>query len=57
MSLISLIQKVNIADKVKQAPDSSYQIGIAIGYFIPFVVLVIIAYWMYNRAKNRNEND
>jgi hypothetical protein len=57
MSLISLIQKVNIADKVKQAPDSSYQIGIAIGSFIPFVVLVIIAYWMYNRAKNRNEND
>jgi hypothetical protein len=56
-NLIALIRKVTIADKVKNAPDSSYQIGIAIGSFLPFVILVLIAYWMYNRAKNRNENE
>ncbi|MEO0037730.1 MAG: hypothetical protein RIQ59_941 [Bacteroidota bacterium] len=56
-NLIALIQKVTIAEKVKNAPDSSYQIGIAIGSFLPFVILVLIAYWMYNRAKNRNENE
>jgi hypothetical protein len=56
-NLIALIQKVTIAEKVKNAPDSSYQIGIVIGSFLPFVILVLIAYWMYNRAKNRNENE
>jgi preprotein translocase subunit YajC len=48
---------VNITDKVKHAPDGSYQIGIVIGTFLPFVILVGIAYWMYYRAKNRNDNE
>ena len=57
MTIYTLIQQVNITDKVKHAPDESYQIGIVIGTFLPFVILVGIAYWMYYRAKNRNDNE
>lgn len=56
MHFISLLQQVDVAEKIKTAPDSSYQIGVVIGSFIPFVILIGIAYWMYNRAKKRDEN-
>ena len=56
MTLISLIQQVNIDEKIKNAPDNGYLIGIWIGYVLPFVVLVGVAYFMYNRAKKR-QND
>lgn len=56
MKLISLLQKVDVAEKIKQAPDSSYQIGVIIGSFIPFLVLIGLAYWMYNSAKKRDKN-
>jgi hypothetical protein len=39
-----LVQAVDIEDKLKTAPDDSYQIGLVIGSFIPFVILVGIAY-------------
>ena len=56
MKLLSLLQQVDVAEKIKTAPDGSYQIGVVIGSFLPFVVLVGIAYWMYNRAKKRDKN-
>jgi len=56
MKLISLLQKVDIAEKIKDAPDSGYQIGVVIGSFIPFLILGGIALWMYNRAKKRDKN-
>ncbi|MBO9582630.1 MAG: hypothetical protein J7574_00570 [Flavobacterium sp.] len=56
MKLISLFQKVDVAEKMKDAPDSAYQIGVVIGSFIPFLVLGGIALWMYNRAKKRDKN-
>jgi ATP-dependent Zn protease len=56
MGIISLIQQVNIEEKLKNATDSNYQTGVIIGSFIPFVILVGLAYWMYNRAKKRDEN-
>ncbi|WP_164515250.1 hypothetical protein [Flavobacterium ustbae] len=56
MKLISLFQKVDVAEKIKNAPDNGYEIGVVIGTFIPFLVLVGIAYWMYNRAKKRDKN-
>jgi hypothetical protein len=57
MTFFSLLQKVNIQEKIKHAPDAGYQTGIIIGSFVPFVVLVGIAYWMYHRAKNRKDLD
>ena len=52
---ILLIQNVNIEEKIKNAPNEGYQIGVLIGSYIPFVILVLLAYWTYNRAKNRKE--
>jgi len=56
MNIISLFQKIDVAEKIKNAPDSNYQIGVVIGSFIPFIILIGIAYWMYNRTKKRDEN-
>jgi hypothetical protein len=55
MTLISLIQQTNIDEKIKNAPDNGYLIGIWIGYVLPFVVLVGVAYLMYSRAKKRQD--
>jgi len=56
MNITLFLQKVDVVEKIKNAPDSGYQIGVVIGSFIPFIVLIGIAYWMYNKAKKRNEN-
>jgi len=53
MLLINLIQDINIEEKIKNAPDDSYGIGVFIGSMLPFVVLVIIAYAIYRYNKNR----
>lgn len=56
-SLFFLIQAVPIDEKLKNAPDGGYQIGLIIGSFLPFVILVGLAYWMYYAAKKREKND
>nr|WP_315157873.1 hypothetical protein [uncultured Flavobacterium sp.] len=56
MISFSLLQKVDVVKKIAQAPDKSYEIGVVIGSYLPFVVLVGFAYWMYYRAKKRDEN-
>jgi formate/nitrite transporter FocA (FNT family) len=57
MFLISLFQQTNIDEKIQNAPDNSYLIGVWIGNILPFVVLVGLAWWMYIRAKKRQNND
>lgn len=52
---IALFQDINIEEKIKNAPDSGYEIGIAIGTYLPFVILVVIAYFVYYKAKNRKD--
>ena len=54
-SLILLLQKVDIEEKLKNAPDDGYQIGVVIGTYLPFVILVLLAYLVYNKAKNRKD--
>ena len=54
-NIILLIQEVNIEEKLKNAPDDGYQIGIVIGTYLPFVALVGIAYFVYYKAKNRKD--
>ncbi|WP_296381824.1 hypothetical protein [Winogradskyella sp.] len=51
--IITLLQEVNIDEKLKEAPDNSYSIGVFIGTILPFVILVIIAYAIYRYNKNR----
>ena len=42
---------------MQNAPDKGYEIGVVIGTYLPFVVLVVIAYFMFNRFKNRKDLD
>lgn len=57
MFLISLFQQTNIDEKIQNAPDNGYLIGVWIGNILPFAVLVGLAWWMYIRAKKRQNND
>lgn len=53
VSIINLLQEVDLNEKIKNAPDSSYEIGVFIGSLLPFVFLVVIAYLLYRYNKNR----
>ena len=55
--LLPLLLQVDIAEKIENAPDRGYEIGVVIGTYLPFVVLVLIAYFMFNRFKNRKDLD
>jgi hypothetical protein len=56
-SFIGILQQVNIEEKIKNAPDNGYEIGVAIAAYIPFVVLALVAYFVYYKAKNRKDLD
>jgi len=56
-TFILLLQQANVTEKLKTAPDSSYQTGVLIGSFLPFILLVGIAYWMYYREKKGSEKE
>lgn len=56
MELITLIQQTDVNEKIKNAPDSGYLIGVWIGNILPFTLIVGIAYWMYYRAK-KSQNE
>lgn len=53
MMLATILQEVNIEEKLKNAPNDDYGTGILIGNLIPFIVLVIIAYSVYYYNKKR----
>jgi hypothetical protein len=53
--VIAYLQEINIEEKIKNAPDQGYEIGVFIGSMIPFVVLVALAYLMYRYNKKRNQ--
>ncbi len=55
--LILPLLQVNVEEKLKVAPDNSYQIGVIIGSYLPFVLLVGVAYWMYYRAKKADKKE
>ena len=54
-TLILAFQQVNIEEKMSDAPDKGYEIGVVIGTYLPFVVLVLIAYFVFYKAKNRKD--
>ena len=55
MFLLTLLQQVDIEEKIQNAPDSQYEIGVFIGTMLPFVVLVLIAYAIYRYNKNKTQ--
>ena len=56
MKILTLVQRVNIEEKLKNATDNGYQIGVFIGSFIPLVVLLALAYWMYSSGTKRDKD-
>jgi len=54
-TFIGILQKVNIEEKIQNAPDKGYEIGVVIGTYLPFVALTLIAYFVYYKAKNRKD--
>ena len=54
---ITILQDVKIEEKLKNAPDDYYGIGVFIGSLLPFVILVALAYLMYRYNKNRYKED
>ena len=52
-----LLQEVDIEEKIKNAPDSGYEIGVFIGAMIPFVALVVLAYLLFRYNKNRIDKE
>lgn len=49
-----VLQEVSeIEKKIQEAPDSSYEIGVAIGNYLPFAVLILVAYLFYYYSKKR----
>jgi hypothetical protein len=59
MKLISLLLllQVDIVEKMKNAPDKGYEIGVVIGTYLPFVLLIALAYFFYYQAKKRRNRD
>ncbi len=59
MSLfLTLLQDIDIEDKIKNAPDDNYSIGVFIGSMLPFVILVALAYIIYRyNKKQRSKYD
>jgi hypothetical protein len=49
----ALLQEINIEEKIQNAPDKEYEIGVFIGSMLPFVVLVLLAYFIYQYNLNR----
>ena len=54
MGVFMVLQDVSeIERKMEEAPDSAYEIGVAIGTYLPFVVLILVAYLFYYYSKKR----
>jgi hypothetical protein len=55
--ILFLLLQIDIEEKMQNAPDKGYEIGVVIGTYLPFVVLVVIAYLMFNKFKNKGDID
>lgn len=53
ITIICILQDID--EKINNAPNSSYEIGVFIGTLLPFVTLVIIAYLLFRYNKNKNK--
>lgn len=54
--LILIVQQISIEEKIKNAPDKSYEIGILIGSFFPFIAFAGLAYFLYYKFNKKEKN-
>lgn len=58
MGVFMVLQDVSdIEKKIEEAPDSAYEIGVAIGTYLPFLVLILVAYLFYYYSKKRRGSE
>ena len=57
MHLLITLQSIPFQEKVKNAPDKGYETGLVIGSYLPFIILIIVAYFLYYKAKKRKNLD
>ena len=53
MKLLFILQNGIIEEKIKEAPDSAYEIGVFIGSLLPFVILVVVAFVLFRYNTNK----
>jgi len=56
LTIFILLQQVNVEDKLKDAPDNNYAIGVFIGEMLPFIILIALAYFFFYIAKKKRKN-
>ncbi len=49
--------QIDVNEKLKNAPNGDYQVGVIIGTYLPVILLIGIAWFIYWRAKNRKDLD
>ncbi|MDP2089307.1 MAG: hypothetical protein Q8J84_07880 [Flavobacteriaceae bacterium] len=54
MSLLYLIQQTDFQEKLNNAP-LDYQIAFFISSYLPYLILVVIVYFIYYKAKNKKD--
>ena len=54
-NFIAFFQQISVEEKIKNAPDKNYEIGVVIGTYLPFILLVALAYFIYYKTKNRKD--
>jgi len=55
MNFLVAIQP-DIEKKIQEAPDSAYEIGLLIGSYLPFLVLVALAYLLYRYYSKHGDS-
>ncbi len=55
LNFIAFFLQINVEEKIKNAPDKGYEIGLVIGTYLPFILLAALAYFIYYKAKNRKD--
>lgn len=52
---ITLFQAPNIEEKLQNAPDNGYAVGVLIGYLLPLTIVAAFAYMLFSYLKNKNK--
>ncbi len=55
-TLLPLFQKASIEEKIQNAPDNQYEIGVVIGTYLPMLILFGLAYLIYFYFKRKEKN-
>ncbi|MCF6214053.1 MAG: hypothetical protein L3J45_08525 [Flavobacteriaceae bacterium] len=52
---LNFLQQIDVEQKLKDAPDKQYAIGVFIGEMLPFVILIGLAYLFFYWAKKKRK--